>query len=278
MLVTTVYQPSPKTVEKATVLAEFYGCRLVERRRDTLPRLRKAWRTEQICVVGEHQLFYYQGDEEPLYFHPNTSLLRIQNMQRGLSDPLIKAAGLQPGDTVLDCTAGMGSDAIVLAYATGANGHVCALESEKVIFSLLKDGLQHYAAALDESESQTALAMQRIVCYHADHESYLRQQPSDRFDVVYFDPMFRNPVAESSWIRPLRAVSNPHALQPAAVAEAKRVAKKAVVLKERKYSTEFRRLGFTPYYRDKSKIAYGVIRCDATKTEAAGAGRTYRDR
>ena len=93
-----------------------------------------------------------------------------------------------------------------------------------------------------------------------DHLDYLRSLPSGSRDIVYFDPMFRDPLHDSAAIGSLRDLANGSALSAESVEEAKRVARKTVVLKEKRGSTEFARLGFTELARGNAKTSYGVIR------------------
>ena len=80
-------------------------------------------------------------------------------------------------------------------------------------------------------------------------------------DVIYFDPMFRHPFAESKNIAPLRPVANKNPLTLETIAEARRVARQRVVLKESGKSREFARLGFTERAGGRySKVKYGVMR------------------
>jgi hypothetical protein len=133
---------------------------------------------------------------------------------------------------------------------------VTAVESERVIYLLLREGLKEYVSELEELNT----AMRRIWLIHADHKDILRELPDNSADVVYFDPMFRTPVRESSAMLPLRNAANPNPLSMETVREAVRVARKTVVLKEHRGSGEFAKLGFSPVDRGHGKIAYGVIR------------------
>ncbi|MNI75326.1 hypothetical protein D3C73_1314660 [compost metagenome] len=87
----------------------------------------------------------------------------------------------------------------------------------------------------------------------------LKQMPDKSADLIYFDPMFRDPIMESSAISPLRMFANNSSLTGEVIAEAKRVARKSIVLKEKKGSGEFERLGFETVERSHTKIVYGVI-------------------
>jgi 16S rRNA (guanine1516-N2)-methyltransferase len=72
--------------------------------------------------------------------------------------------------------------------------------------------------------------------------------------------MFRDPLHSSTGISPLRSFANERMVTAESVDEAKRVARKCVVLKEQRDSGEFERLGFTKDPRIHAKVAYGVIR------------------
>ncbi|MNR63579.1 hypothetical protein D3C85_1859320 [compost metagenome] len=58
----------------------------------------------------------------------------------------------------------------------------------------------------------------------------------------------------------LRSRANDAAVSVAAIAEARRVARKCIVLKEHRDSPEFARLGFEDVLRSTTKTTYGVIR------------------
>ena len=72
--------------------------------------------------------------------------------------------------------------------------------------------------------------------------------------------MFRHPFLASKSLDPLRAVADKRALTLETIAEAKRVAKLKVVMKETSRSLEFERLGFSKVTGGKySKVHYGII-------------------
>ena len=142
-------------------------------------------------------------------------------------------------------------------FVVGASGEVVALEANPVVAFLIEHGLQTFTG----EHPLTEAAMRRIKVVASDYLDYLRTQPDDSFDAVYFDPMFRHPFEESSGIHPLRRLADPRPLSPEAVAEACRVARRRVVLKESSRSLEFDRLGFRETVGGKySHIRYGVIR------------------
>lgn len=165
-----------------------------------------------------------------LQYHPGMALHRVASLRRGAPDTMVDAMQLHRGDRVLDCTAGLASDAVVAAYAVGAEGKVIGLESVAAVALLLKVGLARYPG---QGPELTA-AMRRVHVRHADYHQALAQYPAASFDVVYFDPMFTAPVQESSGIAPLRPLADHAPLSASALQEACRVARRCVVVKERR--------------------------------------------
>ncbi len=255
MIVTTAYDPTAGDEARSKQAAAALNGLWVPRKRRSLAKLRMIFRDPHILIVTEREMKYYPGTESPLFFHPSTALLRIKRLLGGETDVLLDAAGVLPGDAVLDCTAGLASDSIVLSYAVGPDGQVTALESEAILYFLVAEGLKTYASDLEEANE----AMRRVKIEHAEHGTYLAGLPDRSVDVVYFDPMFRIPVDKSSAMSPLREIANHRPLAEEAVEHACRVARKSVVMKEHRNSREFARLGFSRIERSGSKIAYGVI-------------------
>lgn len=255
MIVTTSEGPTNQAVAAAKRLAEELSAVYVHRGQHSLRRMSRRLGEERLLVVTSHNLRYYEGGEPPLYFHPSMALIRIKRLISGESDPMLVAGSCAPGDEVLDCTAGLGADSLVFSFAVGARGRVTALESEPVLAALVSDGLMRYDTGMVDVNE----AMRRIELVAENHAERLAALPDNSYDIVYFDPMFRRPIQESSALQPLRQLANHSALAAASVTEAVRVARKAVVLKEHRWSGEFARLGFEQVQASTSKIAYGVI-------------------
>lgn len=203
--------------------------------------------------------------EGELFFHPNMSHLRVKNLRKGQSDHLVEAMGLTRGMSVLDGTLGFGADAIVASFVTGETGRVVGVEASPLIEAVVHDGLAHFAG---ENAVMTA-AMRRIETHCADALAFLRAQPAKSFDVVYFDPMFRHPLLASENLNPLRYAADHRAATPELIAEARRVARHRVVMKETSKSGEFARLGFPEVVGGKySPVHYGVLRVGETGAAA----------
>jgi 16S rRNA (guanine1516-N2)-methyltransferase len=111
--------------------------------------------------------------------------LRTSGKRQGIG----KAVGLDKatGISVLDATAGLGKDALVLAHL-GCN--VQMLEKSPVIHALLEDGLRR---AMADPDQQLASALERMQLFHSDARRWLEDIQEGRNpspDVIYLDPMF----------------------------------------------------------------------------------------
>lgn len=228
------------------------------RGRQSIEQLKVRHHTCGLLIITAKGLTYYGShhqDSDAFFFHPSLAMIRMKRMLNGEADTLGVHAGVQRGDVVLDCTAGMAADAIVLSHLVGKEGKVIAIESELIPYVLAREGLKHYDAPIEQLNE----AMRRIDMKYGDHAHILKELPDSSVDIVYFDPMFRRPLTESSAINPLRSIANEQPLQRAVIDEARRVARRKIILKEHRKSAEFERLGFTKITGSQSKIAYGVI-------------------
>ncbi len=256
MIVSTSIKPPEADVAKAKELAAELDARYVPRRSESLAGMRRKRGENRLLIVSSEGLKYYEDDAPAFYYHPSMAFVRVKRLRRGESDPLIDQSGCEPGDRVLDCTAGLCADALVFSYAVGEQGSVTALESEPLLHAIVREGLAAYKTRLPDVDA----ALRRIRAERIHHLDKLAGLPDDSFDIVYFDPMFRRPLHDSSALEPLRSVANPEALSEEAVRHAVRVARKSVMLKEHKMSGEFERLGFRRLQPNKtSTTTYGVI-------------------
>jgi hypothetical protein len=253
-VVTTSYDPSPKEHKKAQLLAENLDVSYVLRDQMSLEKMMQQRHVDGVLIVTKQGLRYESNDRPSFYVHPNLSIVRLKQWSKGENDAMVRVAGLREGDHVLDCTLGMGADAIVASYVTGASGRVVGLESEPLLAQMVADGLHNYVSGRQAID----MAMRRIEVVNCNYRTYLEQSPSNSFDVVVFDPMFRQTVYRSKAMQLLKPLANSTAVDQASVEHAMRVAKRQVLLKERCNSGEFDRLGFTVVHRS-SSYAWGVI-------------------
>lgn len=257
MIVTTTERPDEETIRYARRIAEELGCAYAPRRRDTISGLMRSRpeAADGVLVAGPEGLKFLQPGEHPLFYHPSMAYIRAKRLREGEYDAMAHAALAAPGDAVLDCTAGLGSDALVFSVAVGAEGRVTALEASSLLHLIVREGMRTYRTELSDIDA----AMRRVEHVKAEHLEYLRGLPDKSYDIVYFDPMFTKPVMASASLLPLRTVAEDAPLTEEAVQEARRVARKSVVLKEHRDSKEFDRLGFARARRTANAVAYGVI-------------------
>ena len=256
-IVTTSRKKNSDSEILADEVAKKLNLKFVPREDFSIDALKKIYNVENILIAKKNSLVL-STEEGELFFHPNTAHLRIKNLRQGEGDRLIEAAKISAGMKILDCTLGLGSDAIVESFAVGEEGKVTALEINPVLAEIVRHGLKNFSA---ESEKILS-AMRRVEVVSADYLEFLKSVESKTFDAVYFDPMFRRPIKKSSGINPLRPVANHNPITLEAVREACRVAKNFVVMKENSKSEEFSRLGFKISEGGKySSISFGVIDC-----------------
>lgn len=254
-IVTTIRKPDTATETFAEELALRLGGQFVRREGFSFDKLKELHGAENILLVKKNSLSVITAESE-LFFHPNTAHLRIKNLRGGEGDRLIDALKICEGSKVLDCTLGLGSDAIVESYVAGNSGQVVALEVNPLIFEVVNHGLKNFS----DDSPHILQAMRRIEAFNVDCREYLKTCADNSFDVVYFDPMFRRPIKKSSGLNPIRPLADKSPLTEDIIREACRVAKYRVVMKEHSGSSEFSRLGFRIVDGGKySSVNFGIV-------------------
>lgn len=261
MLISTAFAPNQAMINQAHELTELFAGRYLERRKHSIARLFILGQTseieaERLLIVEKTGLKLYSRiqPDQPFFYHPSMAALRINRLQRGESDPLVEISRLKPGENFLDCTLGIGSDTLVAAYALGPAGKVLALESDLAVATIVERAL------LSSSKLPASLhaSLAPIEIINVDYNDYLPTLADQSFDVVYFDPMFKEPVADSVAFEPLRAFANPAKLAEHAITEARRIARQRVILKAEKGSNLYADYGFKEVKRS-ADFSYGVI-------------------
>jgi hypothetical protein len=193
---------------------------------------------EALAVLGAERVSLFLDGRERRWSAGMGALRarRLREGERATRDSFLEAADLRPGEEVLDCTLGLCADALVAAAAVGPGGRVVGLESSPALALLAEEGLRR----LPEE------AAGRIEVRRGDADGLLAALPSRSFDLVAFDPMFRHPRAEPPGFDLVRRLGDPRPLSPAALAEARRVARRAVVVKDGTPGWDLARLGLAP--------------------------------
>ncbi|MDY6303571.1 MAG: class I SAM-dependent methyltransferase [Succiniclasticum sp.] len=228
-LVTTSAKADARLDGEARSWASLFGVPYVPRGKGvTLPSLLAKTGVDALLVATETGPRVHTA-EGTLFYHPGLGTVRWQRVAlRGEKDNFLEAMDLRPGQRVLDCTVGLAADALLASHAVGPGGEVTGLEASPLLWFLSSRGVQTYVGkfpALTED-------LRRVTIHRTEAADYLQSLPADRYDVVYFDPMFRHPVRRSSAMQPLRPLAYGGALTREVVREALRVAPR-VVVKER---------------------------------------------
>ena len=188
-------------------------------------------------------------------YHPNMATMRIRALSQHNNDGFVDALQLTAGARVLDCTCGLGADAIVAAHVVGPTGRVRTLESSALLARLVAHGMAHYAL---DTPPELVPAMRRIEALHADFATYLRQEADNAWDIVYFDPMFAETIDMAPGLDLVRRLATPGGPSADDVQEARRVAQRWVVMKDRLPGRSLAELGFTKN-KISRRICYGTI-------------------
>ena len=255
LIVTTSYHPTGEQIEEAHRLTRRLKAEFAERGDQSVAALRGDDAHLPVVVVRRDRWVCQVGELE-FFFHPSLAKQRIAGLRKDERDPMVQAMELRPGDRVLDCTLGLGADAIVASYCVGAEGAVIGVENVAVIAEILSRGLSVFRSDLTILNE----AMRRVHVICADHLEYLQAQASDSFDVVYFDPMFATPLYESRPLLPLRKLADHRPLRAEAIQEATRVARRRVLVKSNRGSTLLRQLGLPMLQSGtRSRVEFGII-------------------
>ena len=170
---------------------------------------------------------------------PGLAALRLKEIAKGRNeDPLQRIGEIAPGERVLDATLGFAQDARVAARLVGPGGSVLGIESSLPLAVLADASLRRERSAIEVR--------------HADSAEVLRGLPPASVDVVLFDPMFGRALASQPGFEMLRRLANPSPLRAEVLAEARRVARRAVLVKAARYTPMLRNLGLRHEHASRS--------------------------
>ena len=244
--------PTLDVVVRARTVAARLHRPFVARRHDSLALLSRRHGTQGALVVDADRLRLVY-EERSYSFHPNMAHHRVTAVHAGRGDRLLTVAGLQPGDRFLDCTCGLGADAIVAAHAVGPHGRVESLEASALLATVVAHGMAHY----DHRNADLTAAMRRVTVRHATAEHVLATLPSRSWDVVYFDPMFDTPIEATTSLGLVRLLAATDVPSRATLTEARRVARRCVVVKDRATGTLLEQLKIPPVGTTRRHVRYG---------------------
>ncbi|GAV23638.1 class I SAM-dependent methyltransferase [Carboxydothermus pertinax] len=249
-IITTSLNPDIYQVERAKELAEKFGFLFVERNKKSLIEVARGL---PVLLVTKNRLEVVFSDKTKLYFHPGMAKIRIKGIKKGQQDIMVKAMGLASGMSLLDCTLGLAQDGIVAQYVI-KDGLVVGLEKSKIIYVLTSEGLKAY-----DEDPDLIIPMRKLKAEFGDFNEYLTSLPPKSFDVVYFDPMFKNTTGKSAHILRLRKIAAKDYINKYVLKKAREIARERVVVKGRK--EEIKTLPFFDKIiaGNDSEIAFGII-------------------
>ncbi|ADU30671.1 class I SAM-dependent methyltransferase [Evansella cellulosilytica] len=255
LIVTTAGRPSEGSINEAKNVASELDCRYVVRNKRSIGAMITTYHAAVLVVAKDKLLLQAYANSPPFFFHPNAAMIRAKHWIKAKEDPLVQACKIKQGDSFFDATLGLGSDAIVASLATGINGSVFGAEYSKVISYIVKTGLKGY----ESGNSEVNQAMRRISVIHDSHVTILQSMEDKSVDIVYFDPLFEEVVEGSHGFDSMRPYTVRLPITDETITEAKRVAKKRVVLKDHFRSKRFMKLGFKVQVRPSATFHYGTI-------------------
>jgi len=252
IFVTTSHDPDEKQMQRALELAKELNLPYLPRKDHSNLSIATCG---EYCYVVEKERIVVKYDKGEFFFHPSMAKVRMKNIQKGLKDHLIDCLKLTGTEIILDTTFGLGTEAILMAAFLNS-GKVVGIEASTEIYVVVRDGLRNYRA----KERWISDAMKKIELFRADFREFLRSSNPGSYDVVYCDPMFENPVFESSSMNPLRPFAVYDTIDANDVDLMLNVAKKKVVLKAHAKDTLFKRIRVDKVFGSKkSQVLYGVI-------------------
>jgi 16S rRNA (guanine1516-N2)-methyltransferase len=240
--VTTCANPTSADVAEAEgVSVRWHVPRLARPKRGPVSLLLAE--TETLLVVERRGISLWDA-EGSARWATGLAALRLKALDDGgQGEALVRVGALSAGERVLDCTLGLAQDARVAARLVGPTGQLVGLEVSLPLAMFAAEGLRREA-----QEPRGA----RIEVHHADCRAFLRSQPQGAFDVVLFDPMFSTERRAQPSFALLRRLASRASLDEKTLSEARRVARRAVLVKAPRYGRELKELGLTPQHASRS--------------------------
>ena len=255
VVITTAGRPDENTMKLADVAQQALGYKQVPRNKRSVQKIMDTYDADVLVAGKMRYEMFRRGMTQPLFFHPDTAAFRLKRMIKGEQDPLVAACNLTKGDSFLDCTLGLSTDSIVASFVVGQTGRVVGVEADPDVAFITRTGLATFEPKFQELQE----SMRRIQVVHESAIAYLKKIPDSSSDVVYLDPMFTQVIEESTSFAPLRKAGLHGGLTEDWIEEAKRVAKRRVILKAHFSDSVFSDFGFHQLVRPNTKFHFGYI-------------------
>lgn len=253
-LISTSSKTNAYLIEQAKKLSQLLQMPYVSRKHQSIEELLDTNHCSGALVVTKEGPSFVTKEGIPHQFHLSMAHLRLLEIDRGHADHLLRAIGYETVTSVLDCTAGLGSDSAVISYGCPQLTRHTSIEGHPILGYITNYGFRHFQHK-NPSVTEALRRIQLVICNYQD---YLKQIKSNQYDVIYMDPMFENPVYESPQFLQWRG----HLLESkisSNIVELSLEKSKRLVIKERKGSRLFKDIPPIEMVGGKySSIAYGI--------------------
>lgn len=253
-LISTSSKTNTYLIEQAKDLSRLLLMPYVPRKHQSVEDLLDIHHCAGALIVTKEGPSFVTKEGMPHQFHLSMAHLRLLEIDRGHTDNLLQAIGYETVASVLDCTAGLGSDSAVISYGCPQLTRHTAIEGHPILGYITNYGFRHFQHK-NPSVTEALRRIQLVICNYQD---YLKQIEPNRYDVIYLDPMFENPVYESPQFLQWRG----HLLESKVgpdIVELGLEKSKRLVIKERKGSRLFKDIPPIEMVGGKySSIAYGI--------------------
>lgn len=253
-LISTSSKTNTYLIEQAKKVSQLLQMSYVPRKHQSVEDLLVAHHCAGALLITKEGPSFVTKDGVPHQFHLSMAHLRLLEIDRGNTDHLLRAIGYETVTSVLDCTAGLGSDSAVISYGCPQLTRHTAIEGHPILGYITNHGFRHF----QHKEPKVTEALRRIQVVIYNYQDYLEQIVPNTYDAIYVDPMFENPVYESPQFMQWRG----HLLESKITPEIVELAlekSKRLVIKERKGSGLFKDIPPIEMVGGKySSIAYGI--------------------
>lgn len=266
MIITTSQRTSEETKLEAQRIAKKFDLSYIARDKRSLQKLLTI--SAPVAVLSSDTLTIHFNEHQTHSFHLSMAQLRLLRLEEHGEDYLVSAVNQlihKVGNTgsssqsehrlsILDCTLGLGSDSIVLSYAFPA-AEIESIEGSFPIWLSTTYGLRHF----QHHNKLITDALRRIQTTYGDFRTVLDSKEENSIDIIYIDPMFERPIDESPQFKPLRGNTVESSLTEAVLTQAKTVARLGIIIKERPFSSIFKRYPPDAWVGGKySRIVYAL--------------------
>jgi hypothetical protein len=233
LAVTVTAKKPGRYLNEAKAKAAQWGLPFIEREEKSPIEPMLASKAGAFLVLGGDG-WTLQDAEGALTFTPGMARVRIKRIALGQQedDVIVRLSELKPGDSIFDATLGLAGDAQVCAYKVGPTGRVIGVEASLAVFALVSEGLARQGSAIEVR--------------HGSALELMRGMPAASVDCVILDPMFDRPKKSSPAFELLRRFAVHEPLERDTLEEARRLARRWVVVKGGRFGRDFARLGLIP--------------------------------